>query len=145
MANQQSNGETYIQVHRLRSSLTFLCIVPAAAIAANVLDLFPNVTVDHEGHIVVVVMVGLFFFIIVNGHHSGQVKCLLLRFLHRHGRVVLPVSRGKPTPMLHDGGRGIRHGIVGRLEHRDAKKNGSASKCTAYGKGVLNPNQRVFG
>ena len=89
------------------------------------LDLFPDVTVDHEGHIVILVMlmVGLLLFlIVVERHHSDQVKCLLLRFLNRHRRIVFPEARVvEPTPM-HDCGPGIRsHRIVGSLEHKDTK------------------------
>lgn len=92
-----------------------MCIVPAAAIAANVLDFFADVTVDHERHVVVVVMrVGLFL-LVVERHHFDQVKRLLLRFLHSHGRI-LPVCCGQPTPM-HDGGRGVSHWVTARLEH----------------------------
>ena len=93
-----------------------MCIVPAAAIAANVLDFFADVTVYHKRHVVVVVMMRVaLFFLGVERHHFNQVKRLLLRFLHSHGRI-LPVCCGQPTPM-HDGGRGVRHWVTGRLEH----------------------------
>lgn len=105
--------------------LTVLGFVPATAVAANVFDLFSDVTVYHEGHIVILVMlvVGLLmlgllpFLIVVERHHSDQVKCLL-RFLHRHGHIVFHVARVvEPTPM-HGGRRRIRrHGVVARFEH----------------------------
>lgn len=106
--------------------LTVLGFVPATAVAANVFDLFSDVTVYHEGHIVILVMlvVGLLmlgllpFLIVVERHHSAQVKCLLLRFLNRHRRIVFPEARVvEPTPM-HGGRRRIRrHGVVARFEH----------------------------
>lgn len=102
---------TYTHTH----ILTVLCVVAAAAVAANVLDLFPDVTVDGKGHVVVVVRILAVPFLAAQRHDSDQAERLLLRFLHRHGRV-FSAPRGKPSA-VHDGGRRIHRRVIGRLEH----------------------------
>lgn len=100
--------------------LTVLRVVPAAAIAANVLYLFPDVTVDRKGHVVVeVVRMVAVPFLVAQRHYFDQAERLFLRFLHRHGRV-FSAARGKPCT-VHDGGRRIHRRVIGRLEHGDAK------------------------
>lgn len=103
------------------SLLTVLRVVSAAAIAANVLYLFPDMTVDRKRHGVVVVIVRMLAvpLLVVQRHYFDQAERLFLRFLHRHGRV-FSASRGKPSA-VHDGGRRIHARVIGRLEHREAK------------------------
>lgn len=72
---------------RLEPILTVLCVVPAAAVAANVLDLFPDVTVDRKGYVVVVVRMVAVPFLVAQRHYFDQAERLFLRFLHSHGRV----------------------------------------------------------
>ena len=71
----------------MKPKLTVLCVVPAAAIAVNVLDLFPDVTVDRKGHVVVVVRMVAVSFLVAQRHYFDQAERLFLRFPHRHGRV----------------------------------------------------------
>lgn len=99
--------------------LTILCIVPAAAIAANVLYLFPDLTVDRKGHVVVVLLMLAVPLLVVERHNFDQVERLLLRFVHRHGRV-FSTPCCKPST-VHDGGRRIHRRVIDRLEHGDAK------------------------
>lgn len=108
------------------SLLTLLCIVPAAAIAANVLYLFPDVTVNRKGHVVVVVVVRMLAvpFLAAQGHYFDQAERFFLRFLHGHGRV-FSAPRGKPST-VHDGGCRIHRRVIGRLEHWDAERRSSA-------------------
>lgn len=96
--------------------LTVLGVVPAAAIAANVLNLFADVTVDGEGHVVVVVVLRLQPgpFLAAERHYSDQAERLFLGFLRRHGRV-FPAPRGEPSAAHEDG---VGRGVIGRLEHR---------------------------
>ena len=77
-------GET---TQGLEPILTVPCVVPAAAIAANVLDLFPDVTVDRKWHVVVVVRMVAVSFLVAQRHYFDQAERLFLRFPHRHGRV----------------------------------------------------------
>lgn len=86
-------------------TLTVPSLIPAATVAANVLDLFADVAVDNEGHVVIVR--GLL--LASERFHSDQVKRVLLRLLHYHaGGRAAPVAGGKPSP-VHDGACGIRH------------------------------------
>lgn len=96
--------------------LTVLRVVPAAAVAANVLYLFPDVTVDGKGDVVVVVRMLAVPFLVAERHDFDQAERLFLRFLHRHGRV-FSAPRGNPGA-VHDGGRGIHRRVIDRLEHR---------------------------
>lgn len=126
--------------------LTVLRVVGAAAIAANVLDLFPDVTVDVKGHVVVVVVVVMVLLVVVlavsllvaaaaaaQRHDFDQAERLFLRFLHRHGRV-FSAARGKPGA-VHDARRGVHARVIGRLEHRvnktKKKKNSQKTERAA--------------
>lgn len=101
-------------------------VVPAAAIAANVLYLFADVTVDRERHVIVVVVRMLAVRLLVaQRHYFDQAERLFLRFLHRHGRV-FSAPRDKPST-VHDGGRRIHRRVIGRLEHRGREENGRGS------------------
>lgn len=101
------------------SLLTVLRVVPATAIAANVLYLFPDVTVNRKGHVVVVVrMLAVPFLVVAERHYFDQAERFFLGFLHRHG-CVFSEPRGKPST-VHDGGCGIHGRVVARLEHWDA-------------------------
>lgn len=86
--------------------LTVLGVVPATAIAANVLNLFADVTVDGEGHVVVVVVLRLQSgpFLAAERHYSDQAERLFLGFLRRHGRV-FSAPRGEPSAAHEDGRR----------------------------------------
>lgn len=117
------------------SLLTVLGVVPPAAIAANVLDLFPDVTVDRKRNVVVVVVRMLAVpLLVVERHDFDQAERLFLRFLHRHGRV-FSASRGKPSA-VHDGGRRIHGRVIGRFEHRGAKTEPCFSARRYYGVGL---------
>lgn len=105
---------------RALSLLTVLRVVPAAAVAANVLYLFPDVTVDRKRHVVVVVRMLPVSLLAAQGHYFDQAERLFLGFLHRHGRV-FSAPRGKPST-VHDGGRRIHRRVIGRLEHRGREK-----------------------
>lgn len=111
--------------------LTVLCVVPAAAIAANVLDLFPDVAVDRKGHVVVVVVevVRLLAvpFLAAEGHYFDQAERLFLGLLHRHGHV-FSAPRVKPGA-VHNGGRGVHSRVIGCPEHRDAKTGAEPQQC----------------
>lgn len=88
--------------------LTVLGVVAAAAIAANVLNLFADVTVDGEGHVVVVVVLRLQsgpFLAAAERHDSDQAERLFLGLLRRHGRV-FSAPRGEPGA-AHEDGRGV--------------------------------------
>ena len=101
--------------------LTVLRVVPAAAVAANVLDLLPDVTVDRKGHVVVVLRILAVPLLVAQRHDFDQAERLFLGLLHRHGRV-FSAPRGKPGA-VHDGGRGVHRRVIGRLEHyRDAER-----------------------
>lgn len=108
--------------------LTVLRLVPAAAIAANVLYLFPDVTVNRKGHVVVVMRMLAVPFLVAERHYFDQTERLFLRFLHRHGRV-FSAPRDEPST-VHDGGRRIHRRVIGRLEHRDAER-GAMLQCAA--------------
>lgn len=101
------------------SLLTVLRIVPATAVAANVLDLFPDVTVNRKGHVVVVMRMLAVPFLVAERHYFDQAERLFLGFLHGHGRV-FSAPRGKPST-VHDGGCRIHRRVIGRLEHWDAE------------------------
>lgn len=105
------------------SLLTVLRVVPAAAIAANVLYLFPDVTVDRKGHVVVVMRMLAVPFLVAERHDFDQAERLFLRLLHRHGRV-FSAARAEPSA-VHDGGRRIHRRVIDRLEHLDAKTGAS--------------------
>lgn len=79
------------------------------------LYLFPDVTVDGKGHVVVVVRILAVPLLVAERHDFDQAERLFLRFLHRHGRV-FSAPRGKPST-VHDGGRRIHRRVIGRLEH----------------------------
>lgn len=49
-------SDALINAYAEKPSLTVLCVAGAAAVAAYVFDLFANVAVDHEGHVVVMLM-----------------------------------------------------------------------------------------
>lgn len=102
---------------RLDPLLTVLRVVSAAAIAANVLYLLPDVTVDGKGHVVVVVrmLAAVPLLVAAQRHDFDQAERLFLGFLHRYGRFSAPC--GKPSA-VHDGGRWIHRRVIGRLEHR---------------------------
>lgn len=119
-------GLLWAKPHKRMSLLTVLCIVPATAIAANVLYLFPDVTVNRKGHVVVVVRMLAVPFLVAERHYFDQAERFFLRFLHRHG-CVFSEPRGKPST-VHDGGCRIHRRIVARLEHWDAK-NGAVLRC----------------
>lgn len=59
---------------RCSPKLTVLRVVPSAAVAAYVLDLLPDVTVDGEGHgavvVVVVVLLLLVVVVVVGGEEN---------------------------------------------------------------------------
>ncbi len=120
-------GRLSAKTHRI---LTVLRVVPAAAVAANVLDLFPNVTVDRKGHVVVVMRMLAVPFLVAERHDFDQAERLFLGFLHRHGRV-FSAARGNPSA-VHDGGRGIHRRVIDRLEHRVAK-TGAARRYGGVG------------
>ena len=75
---------------------------------------------DGEWHVVVVLLVLALALLVAKRHHFDKVKRFLLGFLHRHGRVC-SARRAKPGP-VHDGGRRIHRGVIGRLKHGDARK-----------------------
>lgn len=106
-----SYGRTQLEL------LTVQGLVPAAAIAANVLYLFPDVTVDRKGHVVVVVQMVAVVFLVAQRHDLDQAEALFLGLLHGHGRV-FSAPRGNPST-AHDGGCGVHGGIVSRPEHGD--------------------------
>lgn len=111
--------------------LTILCLIPTAAIAANVLYLFPDVTVDGKGYVVVVVRMLAVPFLVAHRHDFDQTERLFLRFLHRHHRV-FSTHRGKPGA-VHDGGRGIHGRVIGSLEHRCAEEKKMEQVLSARG------------
>lgn len=117
--------------------LTVLRVVGAAAVAANVLDFFPDVTVDVKGHVVVVVVMVppplllLWLLLLLlrlvavsllaaQRHDFHQAERLLLGFLHRYGHVFSEASRRKPGA-VHDARRGVHARVTGRLKHRVQK------------------------
>lgn len=118
------------------SPLTVLRVVGAAAVAANVLDFFPDVTVDVKGHVVVVVvmvppplllllrllLLGLLAvsLLAAQRHDFDQAERLLLGFLHRYGRVFSAARHRKPGA-VHDARRGVNARVTGRLKHRGPK------------------------
>lgn len=111
--------------------LTVLRVVGAAAVAADVLDFLPDVTVDVKGHVVVVVVMVppplllllrlrlrlLLLLLAAQGHDFDQAERLLLGLLHRHGRVFSAARRREPGA-VHDARRGVHAGVTGRLKHR---------------------------
>lgn len=113
--------------------LTVQGVVAATAIAANVLNLFADVTVDGEGHVVVVVVLRLQPgpFLAAERHYSDQAERLFLGFLRRHGRV-FSAPRGEPSA-AHEDGRRVDCGVTGRLEHRgsDDERGASMRRVTA--------------
>lgn len=93
------------------------------------LYLFPDVTVDRKGHVVVVVVRMLAVpFLAAERHYFDQAERLFLRLLHGYGRV-FSAPRGKPSA-VHDGGRRVHYRVIGRLEHRHAKTRGKL-QCAA--------------
>lgn len=65
----------------------------AAAVAAYVFDLFADVAVDHEGHVVVMLLLWIVVLLsVILRHHPDQAEALVLRLLHRvpRGRVTAP-------------------------------------------------------
>lgn len=113
--------------------LTVLRVVPATAVAANVLDLFPDVTVDRKGHVVVVVvvvavwMLAVPLLVVVERHYFDQAERLLLGLLHRHGHV-FSEARGEPSA-VHDGGRWVHRRVVARPEHGVKTERFSGARC----------------
>lgn len=122
------------------SLLTVVGVVPATAIAANVFNLFADVTVDGERHVVVVVVLRLQPgpLLAAQGHYSDQAERLFLGFLRRHGRV-FSAARGEPSAAGEDGRR-VHGGVIGRLEHR-----GSGECGASYGSVVSNERARQTG
>ena len=114
MLDGSTAGLLWAKPHKGPELLTVLCVVPAAAIAANVLYLFPDVTVDRKGHVVVVVRMLAVPFLVAERHYFDQAKRFFLRFLHRYGRFSAP--RGKPSA-VHDGGRRIHRRVMDRPKH----------------------------
>lgn len=114
--------------------LTVLRVVPATAIAANVLYLFPDVTMDRKGHVVVVVRMLAVPFLVAKRHYFDQAERFFLRFLHRYGRV-FSAPRCKPSA-VHDGGRRIHRRVIGRLEHLGREKNESSVSVRGVNDGV---------
>lgn len=56
----------------------------AAAVAAYVFDLFADVAVDHEGHVVVMLLLlWILLLPVIQRHHPDQAEALVLRLLHR--------------------------------------------------------------
>lgn len=110
-------------------------VVPATAIAANVLNLFADVTVDGKGHVVVVVVLRLQSgpFLAAQRHDSDQAECLFLGLLRRHGRV-FSAPRGEPSA-AHEDGRRVHCGVIGRFEHR---RRGECGASRWHGSLVLN-------
>lgn len=115
--------------------LTVLRVIPAAAVAANVLDLLPDVTVDRKGHVVVVLRILAVPLLVAQRHDFDQAERLFLGLLHRHGRV-FSAPRGKPGA-VHDGGRGVHRRVIGRLEHyRDAERRKKEGKKRGWSASV---------
>lgn len=116
--------------------LTVVGVVPATAIAANVLNLFADVTVDGKGHVVVVVVLRLQPgpLLAAQRHYSHQAERFFLRLLRRHG-CVFSAPRGEPSA-AHEDGRGVDCGVIGRLEHRGRGDECGASRC--YGSVLSN-------
>lgn len=108
--------------------LTVPGVVAATAVAANVLNLFADVTVDGEGHVVVVVVLRLQPgpFLAAQRHYSDQAERLFLGFLRRHGRVP-SAPRGEPGA-AHEDGRRVACGVIGRLEHRGSDECGASMR-----------------
>ena len=111
------------------------------------LDLFSNVTMNHEGHVVVMVLMTGRLFLVVKGHHFNQAKALLLRLLHIHprgrGGSVIPVSHGEPVPM-HDCRCGIRHLVARRLKHGESRKDLPFSERAVRGGGFKRTDLDCF-
>lgn len=103
--------------------LTVLRVVPAAAIAANVLYFFSDLTVDRKRHVVVVVRVLAVPLLVAQRHYFDQAERFFLGFLHRHGRV-FSARRGEPGA-AHDGGRGVHRRVIDRFEHEGGRENGA--------------------
>ncbi len=64
----------------------------AATVAAYVFDLFADVAVDHEGHVVVMLLWIVVLLSVILRHHPDQAEAFILRLLHRvpRGRVTAP-------------------------------------------------------
>lgn len=109
--------------------LTVVGVVPATAIAANVLNLFADVAVDGKGHVVVVVVLRLQPRPLpaAQGHDSDQAERLFLRLLRRHG-CIFSAPRGEPSAAREDGRR-VDCGVIGRFEHRGLGCERGASRC----------------
>lgn len=127
------------------SVLTVLRVVSAAAVAANVLYLFSDVTVDGERYIVVVVAVPLvrilaLAFLAGQGHYFDQAERLLLRLLHRHRRV-FHIPRGEPSA-VHEGGCRIHARVIRRLEHfgEDAENKAVRRRAVCVWVGFKGPS-----
>lgn len=71
----------------------------AAAVAAYVFNLFADVAVDHEGHVVVMLLLLWIRVLlsVIQRHHPNQAEAFILRLLHR-------VPRGRVTAQdaVHD-------------------------------------------
>lgn len=129
-------------MRRRMERLTVLRVGGAAAVAANVLDFFPDVAVNDEGHGAVLVL--LFpricvLFFTVQIHHPDQAEAFLLSLVRRsrrrsgRGAVGAAVGGG-------DGGDGVsavkaapggasRHTRARRLQH--GGQTGSATRLYA--------------
>lgn len=102
-------------MRRSLERLTFLRVGGAAAVAANVLDFFPDVAVDDEGHGAVLVLlfprVCVLFFT-VQIHHPDQAEAFLLglvrRSWRRSGRGAAAAAAGVSAVKAAPGGAG-RH------------------------------------
>lgn len=110
------------------SLLTVLRVVSAAAVAAYVFDLFPDLTVDCKRHVVVVRMLAVPL-PAAQRHDLNQAEGFFLGLLHGHGRV-FSAPRGEPGA-VHDGGRRIHRRVIGRFEH-GGSCNSSAAFCCAF-------------
>lgn len=112
-------------------SLTILRVIPATAVAANMLNLLAYMTVNHEGHIAVGRCGGSRgaggVFLVTEGLHLHQIKRLLLRLLHCRA---VPVAGGEPGA-VHDATRRIRHGVARGLQHESgqADRRPAARSC----------------
>lgn len=87
-----------------RGALTVAAVLPPAAVAANVLDLLAQLTVDHKRHVVIVVGGG-----VLRGLHAQQIKSFLFGL---HGGA--GAWQGALSAARLRGARGFRHPLPGR-------------------------------
>lgn len=124
-----------------------MCIVAAATVAAYMLDLFSNVAMNHEGHVVVMVLMICRLLLVVERHHFNQAKALLLRLLYKHpcgrGGSVIPATRGKPVPM-HDCRCRNRHRVVRGFKHGESREDLRFSERAVRGGGFKRTDPDCF-